>query len=152
MIDFCIIYPICDIKTSDCILTTAKNIVFNREVTSLSYLISWLFPFVCLCVCVSVCVCVCLYPRSAFNSQPIFKFDMSTDAESPPGGVSENRFEIGVRVKKLFRKNLITQPYFNQFSTPGSYFSTDFQVWYIKTRTFSTGRCFRKQIWNKNRL
>ena len=99
-----------------------------------------------------VCVCVCLYPRSGFNSQPIFKFDMSTDAESPPGGVSENRFEIGVRVKKWFRKNLITQPYFNQFSTSGSYFSADFQVWYITTRTVSTGRCFRTIFWNKNRL
>ena len=32
---------------------------------------------------------------------------MSTDAESPPVGVSENIFEIGMSVKKLFRKNLI---------------------------------------------
>ena len=69
------------------------------------------FPYVCQCVCLSVC----LFPRSEVISQPIFKYDISTDAQSLHLGISENRFEIEVSVKKLFRKNRIMQVLFKLF-------------------------------------
>jgi len=70
---------------------------------------------VCLSVCLCVCLSVCLYPRREVISQPIIKYDISTDAYSQPEGASENRFEIKPEVEKLFRKNLIKQPFFDRF-------------------------------------
>ena len=62
-----------------------------------------------------MCVSVCLYPRREVISQPIIKYDISTDAYSQPEGASENRFEIKPEVEKLLRKNLIKQPFFDRF-------------------------------------
>ena len=50
--------------------------------------------YVSMSVCLSVCLCVCVFPRGEVISQPIFKYDISTDAYSQPEGVSENQFEI----------------------------------------------------------
>ena len=71
--------------------------------------------YVSMSVCLSVCVSVCLLPRREVISQPILKYDISTDAFSQPEGVPENRFKIKPEVEKLFRKNLIKQPIFNRF-------------------------------------
>ena len=59
-------------------------------------------------VCVSVCVSVGMFPRREVISQPIIKYDISTDAYLWREGASENRFKIKPDVEKLFRKNLIT--------------------------------------------
>ena len=67
----------------------------------------------CGCVCVCVCECVFLRQRREVICQPIFKYDISTDAYSQPEGASENRFEIKPEVEKLLRKNLIKQPFFS---------------------------------------
>ena len=81
--------------------------VLNFVVISLMY--------VSMSVCLSVCLCVCLFPRREVISQPILKYDISTDAYFQPKGVPENRFKIKPEVEKLFRKNLIKQLFFDRF-------------------------------------
>ena len=107
---FSIFYPIC-FKNHLILFKRAQGALFLIAVMSFAYLISLLFPLcmsVCLSVFVCVCLSVCLYPRRGVISQPIFKYDISTDAYSKPEGVSENQFKIKPDVEKLFRKNLIT--------------------------------------------
>lgn len=64
-----------------------------------------------------VCLSVCLQQHSEVISEPISKCDMTTDAYSQLKGVFENRFKIEVRVKKSFRKNLITQVFLDCFES-----------------------------------
>ena len=70
---------------------------------------------------VSMSVCVCVFPRREVISKPILEYDTSTDAYLQAEGVSENRFKIRPEVEKLFRKNLIKQPFFNQFLDEGGW-------------------------------
>ena len=93
--------------------------LFLSAVMSFAYLILLLLPL-CMSVCLSDCLCVYVFPHRVVVAQPIFKYDISTDAYSRPEGVSENQFKIKPDVKdveKLFRKNLIIQPYFNRFES-----------------------------------
>ena len=92
--------------------------MFLIAVISFVHLISLLFPL-CMSVCLSVCLCVCVFPRREVISQHIFKYDISTDVYLQPKGASENRFEIKLEVEKLFWKNLIKQPFFNQYLDEG---------------------------------
>ena len=99
---------------------TPYTFVFNRSyfLCILDFVvISHVCQYVCVCACVRVSVC--MFPRREVISQPIFKYDTSTDAYSEPEGVSENRFKIKPEVEKLFRKILIKCSFFNQFSSFG---------------------------------
>ena len=105
----------------------------------LCHLHTWLrcyFPY----VCQSVCLSVCLYLRREVIFQPIFKYDISTDAYSQPEGASENRFEIKPEVEKLLRKNLIKQSIFDRFLS----------IIYQKTRIY-TRKEFPKTDLKSNR-
>ena len=58
-------------------------------------------------------------PHKTAVFRPILKYDISTDGYLHPEGVPENRFKIKPEVEKLFRKNLIKQPLFNQYLDEG---------------------------------
>ena len=97
-----------DTKVSNCIEKILETVIFNHSyvLCILDFVVISLY--VCQYVCVSVCVSVGMFPRREVISQPIIKYDTSTDAYLWREGASENRFEIKPDVKKLFRKNLIT--------------------------------------------
>ena len=58
-------------------------------------------------------------PHKTAIFRPILKYEISTEAYFHPEAVPETRFKIKPEVEKLFWKNLIKQPLFNQYLDEG---------------------------------